>query len=318
MKTEEEKLKKKLKVNTIAIVILLVILLIVLCVVLVKIFSLKNVIANNDSNMGLATQNDDFKFYYDYNKGLVKKSKDSEKVITKDQTYSINYFDGRIYYTTPNSTGGINIKSINVDGKDEKVLLSTTSSSTKMYLQNSKIYYLTSNPDTISSIDLDGKNEKAILQRSVVDFKVVDETIYFSDIMGYLYSIDLNGKNYKTLVEESLFNKFQILDKYVYYYDNENSKLVRINLEKNFEKEVVTDKLDCDIYNVTINGIYYLNKEKSQISYVSLDGKKFKDIVKVNTNNTKINVVGNVIFYIDNESEKMVTKSIGTNGKQID
>ena len=63
MKTEEEKLKKKLKVNTIAIVILLVILLIVLCVVLVNIFSLKNGIANNDSNMGLATQNDDFKLF---------------------------------------------------------------------------------------------------------------------------------------------------------------------------------------------------------------------------------------------------------------
>ena len=318
MKTEEEKLKKKLKINNIAIVVILIIILIILCTIIVKIFSAKDVVTNNDSNMGLAAQSDDLTFYYNYNKGLVKKDKDSEKVLTTNQAYSINYFDGKIYYTTPNSTGGIDIKVMNTDGKNEKILLSTTSSSTKMYLQDSKIYYLTSNPDTISRIDLNGKNEEVVLTRSVVDFKVVNGTIYFSDIMGFLYSVNTDGEGYKTIIKESLFNEFQILDKYVYYFDEENYKLMKINLENTSKKEVVTDAVDSDIYNVTSNGIYYLDKANSKIKYVSLNGKKSKEIVNINTDRTKIDIVGSAIYYIDNESGKTITKTIGTNGKQID
>ena len=176
---------------------------------------------------------------------------------------------------------------------------------------------MTSNPDTISRVDIDGKNEEQLLQRSVVDFKVVDGTIYFSDIMGFLYSIDTNGENYKTIIKEAKFNKFQILDKYVYYYDNESGKLVKVSLEDTSKKEEVTDKLDCDTYNVTTNGIYYLDKANGKIRFVSLNGKKDNDIVNVDTDNTKINVVGTAIYYIDNKDGKTITKVIGTNGKEI-
>ena len=318
MKTEEEKLKKRLKINNFFIVILLLVLLAILCVVLVKIFSVQSGLNNNDSNMGIAVQNDDLTFYYDYNKGLVKKSKDkNESLLTENQAFSINYLNGNIYYTTPNSTGGIDIKSIKTDGKDEKILLSTTSSSTKVYLQNDTIYYLTSNPDTISKIDLKGKNPEVVLQRGIIDFKVVDNTIYFSDIMGYLYSVDVNGENYKTLIEEANFEEFQILDNYIYYFDDEKGKLFKRDLDKPSKKIEVTDKLNCDVYNVTSNGIYYLDKENSKIMYISSNGKKTREIVGVNTDNTKINILGNILYYIDNDKEKTITKEIKTNGKQI-
>ena len=73
--------------------------------------------------------------------------------------------------------------------------------------------------------------------------------------------------------------------------------------------------MDCDIYNITSNGIYYLNKASGKIAYVSLNGKKQKDIVSVNTDNTKINIVGTYIYYIDIQDGKTVTKIIETNGK---
>ena len=257
-------------------------------------------------------------FYYDYSKGLLKKDKNKETVLINEQAYSINYFDGNIFYTTPNSIGGIDIKRINTDGKDEKVLLSTTSSSTKMYLEDSKIYYLTLNPNTISKIDINGKNTEVILQKGVLDFKVLNGIIYYSDIMGYLYSIDVNGKKNKTIVEKSLFDEFQIVENYVYYFDNENSKLMRINLDDTSKIEEVTDKLNCDIYNVTSNGIYYYDNKKSKISFISINGKNLKDIVNVNNNRTKINLVGTIIYYIDNKDGKTITKLIGTNGKEVD
>ena len=317
MKTEEEKLNKKLKINRIIIAILVIILIITILTVVIKLVNSKNGLNNNDSNMGFAAKEENTTFFYSYNEGLVKKEKKDRKVLIEDQAYSINCLNGNVYYTTPNSTGGINIKKINFDGKDEKVLLSTSSNSSKIYIHNSEIYYLTSNPDTISKMDLDGKNNKVILTRSVTDFKVVDEKIYFSDIMGFLYSVDLNGDNYKTIVKEAKFGKFQILDKYVYYFDKDSEKLMRIRLDDTSKKEEVSDKLDCDIYNVTSNGVYYYSKANSKISFVSLNGKKTKDIVNINTDNTKINIVDNVIYYIDNEAGKAVTKCIGTDGKQI-
>ena len=166
-------------------------------------------------------------------------------------------------------------------------------------------------------MDLNGENEEVILQRSVVDFKVVEGTIYFSDVMGFLYSVDTNGENYKTLMEEASFSKFQILEGYVYYFDNDESKLMKISLKDTSKEEEVTDKLDCDIYNVTTNGIFYLDQNNQKISVVSLNGKKVNDIVKINTDSTRINIVGTVMYYIDLESGKTVTKIIGTNGKQI-
>ena len=317
METEEENLKKKLKMNRAAIIVLLIILLVILCVVIFRIINIKNGVANNDSNMGLAIQTDKLVFYNDYSEGLVKKEKKQETVLTKDQAYSINYMDGKVYYTTPNNNGGISIKRIDSDGKNEEVLLVTASNSTKMYLYDSKIYYLTSNPDTISRIDFDGKNEKVLLQRTVQDFKVKDGTIYFSDIVGFLYSIDKDGENYKTIKEESSFGKFQILDKDVYYYDNESGKLMKMSLSNTSKVKEVTDKLDCDIYNVTSNGIFYLNKSNGKIASVSLSGSGQKDIVSVNTDNTKINVIGNTIYYIDVDGSNTVTKIVNTNGKQI-
>ena len=79
MKTEEENLKNKLKLNTIILVVLLIILLIVLIIFISKIFIVEDGENNNDSNMGLAIQSDDTIFYYNYNKGLVRKDKDKEK-----------------------------------------------------------------------------------------------------------------------------------------------------------------------------------------------------------------------------------------------
>ena len=135
--------------------------------------------------------------------------------------------------------------------------------------------------------------------------------------MGFLYSVDNDGKNYKTLIEESLFDEFQILNNNVYYFDSQNNKLMKINLKNTSKKEEVTDKLNCEVYNVTENGIYYMDKESKKIKYVSLNGKKEKDIIKLNTDNTKINIIGTSLFYIDNENKKTVTNLIGINGKKI-
>ena len=60
---EVEKLEKRLKLNKIVLSVLLILLLIILIVVLVKCTSVKNLISNNDSNMGMATSGDNYTSY---------------------------------------------------------------------------------------------------------------------------------------------------------------------------------------------------------------------------------------------------------------
>jgi len=135
--------------------------------------------------------------------------------------------------------------------------------------------------------------------------------------MEFLYQIDINGDNYKAIKEEKTAKKFQILDDDIYYYDNDNSKLMKIET-KSKETTEVTDKLNCDIYNVTSNGIFFLDSINKKICKVNLNGEKETDIVTINVDNTKINVYGNNLYYLDIDDEGSYrTKRIQTNGKEL-
>lgn len=314
----EEKVKKKIEINKIIIAVILCILLVVLLLVLVKCFSEQNFQTNNDSNMGMVVSGDDYIFYYKYNSGLVKIKDGKEYQIANEQAYSIQYDNGFVYYTTPNSSGGIDIKKVSQNGDKNQVLNSVNSELTKMYVEDGFIYYTTSNPGTISKMNINGEDSKTILTRNVTDFKVVDKNIYFTDDMEYLYVVDTNGENYKTISEEKNARKFQIVDNFAYYYDEVNKKLVKIDLEKKTKTDV-KNNLNSDIYNVTSKGIYYLDSEKSKICFVDLKNKKSKEIADVSTINTKINIVGTNLYYLDtNEDGNYVTKRIGTNGKTLE
>lgn len=314
---KERNTKQKVKINKIIIAVILCILLVVLLLVLVKCFSEQKFQANNDSNMGMVTLGDDYIFYYKYNSGLVKIKDGKEYQIANEQAYSVQYDNGFVYYTTPNSTGGIDIKKVSQNGDKNQVLASVTSELTKMYVVNGDIYYTTSNPGTISKMNLNGENNKVIITRNVLDFKVIDKNIYFTDDMEYLYLVDTNGENYKTISEEKNARKFQIVDNFAYFYDEVNKKLVKIDLEKKTKTDVKSD-FNSDIYNVTSKGIYYLDSEKSKICFVDLKNKKSKEIISVSTANTKINVIGNVIYYLDLDNDSYVTKRISIKGKKVD
>lgn len=312
-----EKLNKKIKFKKILLVFLLLIILALLIFVVTECLNKQKLKNNNDSNFGFVSEGNKCLFYYKYNYGLIKIEKNKEILLTEDQACSINYYENYLYYITPNSNGGIDLKKIDINGKNKSLLLTTSSNSTKMYLDNKYLYFTTSNPNTISKIDINGNNEQTLLKREVRDFKVLDNTIYFSDNFGFLYSIDCNGENYRALVEEPNFYKFQILDNYIYFL--EDTRLMKINLSNLDEKVEVTDRLNSDVYNVTSNGIYYYDKDTKKICWVSLDNIKAKTITALNSNNTKINVIDAKLYYLDiSESGQTVTKRIGLNNKKVE
>ncbi len=185
-----------------------------------------------------------------------------------------------------------------------------------MYLVGDYLYYLTIDPNSISKIDLNGENEISLISREVSDFDIVDDTIYFTDVQGYLCKIDLNGENYSQLTEEIIATKFQMYNGDVYYYKEDNG-LMKLDLDK-LTSELVSDRITSNLYNVTNKGIFFLDTESMKICKISLKGTSFKELITINTSNTKINVIGNQLYYLDLDSNDDTTKTyrIKINGKE--
>lgn len=187
-----------------------------------------------------------------------------------------------------------------------------------MYLIDNYLYYISLEPNTISKIDINGENEKTLINREVSDFDVENNTIYFTDIYGYLCKMDLNGENYSQIFDDAITTKFQIYKNNLYYYD-ENSGLMKFDLNKH-SSELVTDKVKSNIFNVTNKGIFFLNTDSMKICKVSLNGNSYKELVDVKTANTKINVMGNELYYLDINEEDNISRTnrIKINGKKTD
>lgn len=312
---EEKKLVRKLKVSRFLIIVLLLVLLITLIVVVTMCLRAKDFANNNNSNLGLSVSGGDSVFYYRYNSGIVRVKDDKEQIIVNEQAYSLNYDNGMIYYVTPSNMGGINLKKYDINKGETTLISSENTSSTKMFYENGYLYYSTTNPNTISKIDVNGQNKFEIIKRNIADFYLADDTIYFSDDLGYLYSIGIDGENYKVLLEKDKFNKFQYLDGYIYYYSPEENNLQRVSVEDTSKYEIVTNKVTSNIYNVTSEGIYYYDINNKKISWVNMKNTKTKDLVSnLSTDNTRISLEIQTLYYIDtDENGQPTTKKVAIN-----
>lgn len=312
----EEQLKKKIKTNKIIIGVLVILLIIAIIILILTNVSGSSKENNNISNLGMVCSGDGYVFYYKYGSGIVKIKDGKEYQISEDRAYSMSYYEGYVYYTRPNSSGGIDIAKSSHNGDLATVLKSVTSSSTKMYLKDGYLYYLTSNPNTISRIDLDGKNEKVVITREVLDFYIKDDIIYFLNGSKKLCQISINGDNYSQVSEETIGARFQMLKDFIYYF-KENEGLYKMSL-KTLETEIVSKEVKCDVFNVTGKNIYFLDKDNLKICSVNLKGEKLKEIVSVNTKNTKINVINDVLYYLSTEDgdNNYKTYRVKTNGKE--
>lgn len=312
----EEQLKKKIKTNKIVIGVLVVLLIIAIIILIVTNISENTKENNNISNLGMVCSGDGYVFYYKYGSGIVKIKDGKEYSVIDDRAYSMSYYDGYVYYTRPNSSGGIDIAKVSHNGDTGSILKSVATSRAKMYLKDGYLYYLTSNPNTISRMDLDGKNEKVIITREVLDFHIKDDTIYFLTSSKLLCKVSIEGTDYSQVSEEKIATRFQMSHNFIYYY-KENEGLYKMDLNS-LESELVSKEVNCDTFNVAGKNIYFLDKETLKICSLNLKGTNCKEITSVNTQNTKINVINDELYYLMTEdgSNNYKTYRVKTNGKE--
>lgn len=319
-----EKKEKKLKLTTRRIIVLIIafILLLLLifgiCKLFAKIFA-KEQAYGNLSNTGLVVADGRTTYYNKYDKGIIKVKGDKEYQITEEPAYSLTMYNGKLYYITISNINTIDLISVETNGEGYQKIKTINTSISKFYIADNSIYYAKSTNEMsgISKISLENGEDKMIIASNIEDFVLDKNTIYYTDKVGFLHSVNLDGSSKKDLATEYKIGKFQLANKWIYFYDSKEDALCRVK-KNGSSRSVVTTFVKNDTFNVSSKYIYYLDKANGRICRCDLKGNKSKEIVSIESASSNINIVNGVIYYLDKCQDGSQTHQmyrVKTNGK---
>ena len=128
------------------------------------------------------------------------------------------------------------------------------------------------------------------------------------------------GIELQRIINAPIIEKFQIQDKNIYFYNLEEEKFCRVDLNGE-NLEVVSDRIEENAnYNVTSRKIYFYDKQTNSISKMDLNGENIELIKEINAKKTKINIVDDEIYYLDSSEDPSQAYQIfrvGVDGKKL-
>ncbi len=323
----ENNKKIKLIARRVIIVIILILIFILILFGLIKLIKLifaKEKIAGNLANTGLVYEDGDLVFYNKYDKGIVKLKGGEEYQITNESASSITVIGDTVYYLTISSANTIDLKSVKTNGDSLTNIKTLSTPLSKFYIVDGYVYYITNkNIQGIAKLSLETREEKILISSNVQDFVIEDETIFFTDNVGYLHSTSINGDNSKDICKDYPIKKIQVLNNWIYFYNEKDNCLSKIKKDGSKVKTVSTF-VNNEMYNVTSKNIYYYDSVNGQICKSDLKGKKSVPIVSISTQGPKINIANGIVYYLDdskNESQLYQMFRVKENGgatKSID
>lgn len=297
--------KNKMSLNTRRIIVLVILLLIIFLILfgIVKLFSSlfsKEVVAGNLANMGLVVENKNVVYYNKYETGIFAVKKNEETQLTNETAYSMTLVDDTIYYLTVSDSNTIDLKSVKTTGEDIKKIKTLQTTVSKFYIDdNNNVYYIESGENYgIAQFSLDTEETKMLVEQKVQDFVLEDNQIYYTNELGYLYVFDIGTSSSKEVSTSYNIKKIQILKKWIYFYDETQNALCKINEDGSKEKIVATF-VNNEWYNVTSKKIYYYDAVNKQICACDLKGKKSKAIVAISITKPRINIADGEMYYLD-------------------
>ena len=319
---EAKEVKIKLSKRKVMLTILLVfvIILIVLTSKLIG-FITKDREISNLGNMGLATEDGKYTYYNKWEKGIFKAKGNKEEMLIDETAYSMNVVDDTIYYLSVSNKQEILLKSIKTNGEDLKTLKRLYTSISKIYVQDGFIYFVTNEGlDGISKYNIETGECNLIVSSKIKDYVLCDDKIYFSDDRENLYVMTNTGIELQRIINAPIIEKFQIQDKYIYFYNLENEKFCRVDLNGD-KMEIISERIEENSnYNVTSRRIYFYDKQTNSISKMDLDGENLEIVKEINAKKTKINIVDDVIYYLDSSNDPSQAYQIfrvGVDGKKL-
>lgn len=284
---------------------------------------------SNLNNLGFVVKNNGWTYYVGYAQGqtdgIYKTKGNKNKKIIDDYSLYLNKSGKYIYYL---DVKGEDIVRIKTNGENKEIIVEDVDLE-KFIIKNNWIYYF--DEAKLYKIKTNGKQKQIILEKSIENYEIDGDWIYYSyknDGKHVISKIRTNGEE-NTKIDNDVGKTFFIKGNYIYYiYENYNYE----NYEYNYElykvktngknKQKVTD-MPKDIYvdSINFNGdeIYYLsNNEKSNLAIYKMNINKTNhiEITEIKGYYTYINILDNWIYYPDvNDEGNDEMFRIETNGE---
>ncbi|MCR5185572.1 MAG: DUF5050 domain-containing protein [Clostridia bacterium] len=319
-KIHEKLLKSKMILGIGVVGVVCLVLLSVFCISQIKRAFEPEIALGNLNNNGKVLQ-DGQSVYLGLSEGLFKETNGVLTKVSGDRATSIMRHGDSLYYLCSASQRSFDIKALK-DGSEEPQMIKTIYTSiNKIYVNQDSVYYVSSeNGYGIRKISMKDMNESLVILANIVDFTIEDDILYYTDIAGKLERINLSKTEEApfTIDSSHSIRKFQVRDKWIYFYSNRDGGLCKIKMNgKGFE--VVNKNINNDSYNITEKGnIYFLDRTKTKICKGKIEGNSYKTIAETKITNSTLNIASQNLYYENYVSEtSSITKlyRVKTNGK---
>lgn len=276
---------------------------IILTVLLILLFTNVNYytgipVKGNISNLGIVAEYDNDIYYIKYNDGVYRSKLTIDKKIIDGQVYSMQIKDSYLYYMKYNNNSAC-IERVNRYGTcNYESLASFNTSMNKFYLDDNYIYYTKDGENAgLYRTNIDELKEEQLISGKCDDFQLESGKIYY--LMSNYIGVMNNDATEKDILGSDEISEFIVYKGWIYYTNNMNGNLMRINILGN-QKNVIVHNFFIMDYNIFDDKIYYYNNEAKKICTVSIAGNDYKEIVEVNNKDTMINITSNGdIYYLE-------------------
>ncbi len=320
-------LLKHKKISIITLIIVLIIIAIIICVLCTK-----TEIGNtngNLNNVGFTTKNGKWIYYQGYNNSMVdgiykSNGTKTEKILDNYGIY-LNNSGKYIFFVDAEDNS---IKKIKNNGKNIKTIVEDIDIDMMTVIDNWIYYFDDSN---FYKIKTNGKDKKILLEKTIENYQIVGNWIYYSYRSNGNYIIakmKTNGENNTKIDEQAGKNFFVDGNKIYYIYEQQNSENNNYSCEiyklktngKNKEKIAdISGNVNVDTSNYSENFMYYTKRnDDDKLAIYKIDLKQMNEtkIVDINGYSTYINVYKNWIYYPDqNDNGDIQMFKVKTNGE---
>lgn len=314
----------------------IVVAIIILAIIIIGIISLmsKTKIGNlsgNLNNRGFSVRKGSYVYYLGFNENQtdgiyrVKVNGKSKKKISDDYGLYLNISGNYLYYleASKDNYTSYNIVKMKTNGKNKEIVVEGVDTS-KITVQNNWIYYFKNY--NLYRVKTNGKNKEQISNKSMENYEIVGNFIYYSYMNDGKYVIakmKTNGEGV-TRIDAGASKTFFVNKNDIYYIrQNAESNLYELyKLKTNGEKKEKIADISGDIRLDTIsfdgNKLYYTktNEDGTLAIYsIKTNGKDETKIIDTKGYSTMININKNYIYYTDKndngDSDMFIVKANG-------
>lgn len=324
--------RKKLLVTVCIIVVLLIIITIITSIIFGQTLGSAGNVAGNLRNTGFAVKKGNKAYVSSTGitdnsagtRGLYEITKENTAKLIDESTHikSINLYKGYLYYLSinPTSSGTVirQVVKIKPNGDKKQVLVDNIETNTmgtdSLNVSDGWIYFLNSD-GKIERVKTNGEKRQPVSDEVVKYFQISGKYIYFTTNDDEFKKMKKDGSGIEKI--GSGIDTFQIASNYVYYINNANQYLTRLDLKNNKEEDIVKRKvLTFNVYDKTI--YYAINDTEQAIYKMKISGKKNEKLVDLSGASVNICIVGDWVYYtdkVDNSPYYYTIYRMKTNGE---